>query len=116
METGLPLLDELREALVAHRSDEIEGDYPDAAVLMAFTDEPEPELVLTVRSSQLSSHAGEVAFPGGKRDETDESLLYTALRETEEEIALDTSLGRSLQSRKDSLLTAFHAELCQQRA
>ena len=101
METGLPLLDELREALVAHRSDEIEGDYPDAAVLMAFTDEPEPELVLTVRSSQLSSHAGEVAFPGGKRDETDESLLYTALRETEEEIALDTSLvevlGRSRQ-------------------
>ena len=97
------MLDELRESLVAHSAPEIAGDYPDAAVLMAFTDEPEPELVLTLRSSQLSSHAGEVAFPGGKRDDTDESLLYTALRETEEEIALDTSLVEVLGSSRQRI-------------
>ncbi|XP_039016209.1 nudix hydrolase 15, mitochondrial-like [Hibiscus syriacus] len=46
-------------------------------------------LILTKRSSTLSSHSGEVALPGGKRDETD---VDTALREANEEIGLDPSL------------------------
>ncbi|HQV23847.1 MAG TPA: CoA pyrophosphatase, partial [Agitococcus sp.] len=41
------------------------------------------------RALHLKSHAGEVAFPGGKRDDTDSSLIYTALREAQEEIALN---------------------------
>ena len=36
----------------------------------------------------LDAHAGEVAFPGGREDETDPSLIHTALRESEEEIGL----------------------------
>ncbi len=61
----------------------------DAAVLMAMTKEDIPRLILTQRAAHLKSHAGEVAFPGGKRDDTDSSLIYTALREAQEEIALN---------------------------
>lgn len=61
----------------------------DAAVLMAMTREDIPRLILTQRAAHLKSHAGEVAFPGGKCDKTDSSLIYTALREAQEEIALN---------------------------
>jgi len=61
----------------------------DAAVLAAFTvGKGETELILTRRSQQMRSHAGEVAFPGGKIDPIDVSLIDTALRESEEEIGL----------------------------
>ncbi|GAA6152459.1 CoA pyrophosphatase [Pseudoteredinibacter isoporae] len=60
-----------------------------AAVLLALTDHPsEPEIVLTKRAEHLNSHSGQVAFPGGKWDETDKSLMETALRESHEEIGL----------------------------
>lgn len=61
---------------------------PQAAVLVPITDEPEPRLLLTRRADHLNSHAGEIAFPGGKQDATDADLLATALRETEEEVGL----------------------------
>lgn len=44
----------------------------------------------------MRKHAGEIAFPGGAHDDTDESLWHTALREAEEEVALDPSLPRRL--------------------
>lgn len=59
-----------------------------AAVLVAITDEAEPHLVLTRRADHLNTHSGEVAFAGGKQDDTDPDLVYTALREAHEEIAL----------------------------
>ena len=59
-----------------------------AAVLAPIIGTREPSLVFTVRSSDLSRHAGEISFPGGLQDGT-ESLLETALRETAEEIGLD---------------------------
>lgn len=59
-----------------------------AAVLMAITDEVNPHVVLTLRSSALKRHSGEVSFPGGWLDATDSSLAYTALREAQEEIDL----------------------------
>jgi 8-oxo-dGTP pyrophosphatase MutT (NUDIX family) len=46
-----------------------------------------PGLVFTERRSDLRRHAGEISFPGGRRD-GHESLLETALREAEEEIGL----------------------------
>ena len=65
-----------------------EPEAVDAGVLMAVTDEAEPQLILTRRASHLSSHASEVAFPGGKRDREDVSIIATALRESREEIGL----------------------------
>lgn len=59
-----------------------------AAVLVALTDEEDPRVTLTLRSSQLSTHQGEIAFPGGKEEPEDVDLKQTALREAEEEVGL----------------------------
>jgi 8-oxo-dGTP pyrophosphatase MutT (NUDIX family) len=60
----------------------------EAAVLVPMHGWPEnPGLVFTERRSNLSRHAGEISFPGGRRDEGEE-LHDTALREAEEEIGL----------------------------
>jgi 8-oxo-dGTP pyrophosphatase MutT (NUDIX family) len=60
----------------------------DAAVLVPMHGWPDnPGLVFTERRPDLSRHAGEISFPGGRRD-GDEELLQTALREAEEEIGL----------------------------
>ena len=61
----------------------------DAAVLMPFVVlQNDVRIVLTKRSSALKHHPGQVAFPGGKRDDQDSDLIATALREAQEEIAL----------------------------
>ncbi|WP_300004267.1 CoA pyrophosphatase [uncultured Cedecea sp.] len=60
----------------------------EAAVLVPIVRRPKPGLLLTQRSLTLRKHPGEVAFPGGSVDKTDESLIATALRETYEEIAI----------------------------
>ena len=60
----------------------------EAAVLVPMHGWPgNPGLVFTERRSELRRHAGEISFPGGRRDEGEE-LLDTALREAEEEIGL----------------------------
>ena len=60
----------------------------EAAVLVPMHGWPDnPGLVFTERRSDLKRHAGEISFPGGRRDEGEE-LLDTALREAEEEIGL----------------------------
>lgn len=66
----------------------IQPSLAEAGVLMAVTDEAQPQLLLTRRSQNLSSHQGEVAFPGGKRDLEDKDIIMTALREANEEVAL----------------------------
>ena len=60
-----------------------------AAVLIAITDEADPKVLLTRRSVYLNNHAGEVSFPGGKRDPSDTSNIVVALREAWEETALN---------------------------
>ena len=60
-----------------------------AAVLIAITDEADPKVLLTRRSAYLNNHAGEVSFPGGKRDPQDTSNIVVALREAYEETALN---------------------------
>lgn len=63
-------------------------EFRPAAVLVALTDRTEPGVILTQRPNFLRSHAGQVAFPGGKVDATDADSIAAALREAEEEIAL----------------------------
>src|SRR5213083_2785307 len=63
-----------------------------AAVLVPIVDRSEPTVLLTQRTTELSSHAGQIAFPGGKIDPDDESPLAAALREADEEIGLDRGL------------------------
>jgi 8-oxo-dGTP pyrophosphatase MutT (NUDIX family) len=58
-------------------------------VLLALFGYPEgPGLVFTERRADLRRHAGEISFPGGRRDYPEEPLATTALREAEEEIGL----------------------------
>jgi 8-oxo-dGTP pyrophosphatase MutT (NUDIX family) len=66
-------------------------DQIPAAVLVPLfltADTNEPHVVLTRRRADLRRHAGEISFPGGRRDPSDEQLANTALREAEEEIGL----------------------------
>jgi 8-oxo-dGTP pyrophosphatase MutT (NUDIX family) len=59
-----------------------------AAVLVPVVDRPDPTVILTVRTADLASHAGQIAFPGGKIDPHDVSPVAAALREADEEIGL----------------------------
>ena len=60
-----------------------------AAVLVALYEERgETRVVLTKRPDTMPSHQGEIAFPGGKRDPGDASLLAAALREAYEEVGI----------------------------
>lgn len=69
-----------------------------AAVLLLISASPQPLTFLTLRSSALPYHPGQISLPGGRVTATDRSLEATALREAKEEIALDpdsvTLLGR----------------------
>jgi len=60
-----------------------------AAVLLPLVMRQEPHVLLTQRTHHLTRHAGQVAFPGGRADANDISLVETALRETQEETGID---------------------------
>ncbi len=84
-------MDRLRELLLdpADAAEMRVHGRTDAAVLVPLYDDPERGLVavLTERRHDMRKHAGEISFPGGRRDEG-ESLEETALREAHEEIGL----------------------------
>jgi len=62
-----------------------------AAVLLPIVLRPEPTVLLTLRTTHLSTHSGQIAFPGGKVDETDAGAVAAALREAQEEIGLSAN-------------------------
>jgi 8-oxo-dGTP pyrophosphatase MutT (NUDIX family) len=93
----MSLADRLRAALSSTPSaPPLEGDLVElgadrdvpAAVLVAITDRTEPGVILTVRREHLRTHAGQVAFPGGRLD-PGEDAVTAALREAQEEVFLD---------------------------
>ena len=60
-----------------------------ASVLVPIVLREQPMVLLTERTTHLSTHSGQVAFPGGRRDDTDTDAVHTALREAHEEIGLE---------------------------
>lgn len=91
------LADRLRRALATPAVEPpLAGDFPElragadveAAVLIAVTEQPRPGVILTVRREHLRTHAGQIAFPGGRLDAGEDSL-EAALREAHEEILID---------------------------
>ena len=72
----MTLAERLRAATVPTAHDDLligdlvedSGEATPAAVLVAVTDRPDPGLILTVRREHLRTHAGQVAFPGGRID------------------------------------------------
>ena len=62
-----------------------------ASVLVGLVHGPDESLrvLLTQRTAHLSKHAGQISFPGGRREDTDADAVATALREAQEEIGLD---------------------------
>lgn len=71
---------------------------PAAVLVPVVVRESGPTILLTQRTSHLRDHAGQVSFPGGRREDSDASPEATALREAQEEIGLDPAsveiLGR----------------------
>jgi 8-oxo-dGTP pyrophosphatase MutT (NUDIX family) len=59
-----------------------------AVLILLFEKDGEAHVWLVRRPTSMRSHGGQVAFPGGKSDESDGSMLITALRETEEELGI----------------------------
>ena len=67
------------------------GDIPQAAVLVPLYDDASgiTRVILTKRPMTMPTHAGHLAFPGGRPDDGDGGPVGTALREAEEEVGLD---------------------------
>lgn len=82
------LNDDLNQAEI----EEMTKDLRLAAVLVPLVEHAdEPSILLTRRADHLEKHSGQVAFPGGKVEDSDATPIAAALRETEEEIGLDPS-------------------------
>jgi 8-oxo-dGTP pyrophosphatase MutT (NUDIX family) len=65
------------------------GELKSAGVLVPLIVRPDGiNLILTKRAAHLSNHPGQISFPGGKRENGDANIVFTALREAQEEIGL----------------------------
>jgi 8-oxo-dGTP pyrophosphatase MutT (NUDIX family) len=74
------------------------GEIPRQSAVLALL-HPSPEgvmLLFTLRPSRLAHHGGQVSFPGGGKEDSDVTLAQTALRETQEELGLNTAEVRIL--------------------
>ena len=72
-------------------TDRVDHDYSQASILVVFINDEEKQtssILITQRKKNLRKHAGQVAFPGGRKEDSDKNLMDTVIRETEEEINL----------------------------
>lgn len=87
-----PDLETLRRRLQARARAAVDLDgFAPAAVLVPIVTEPgvPDRLLFTERRHDLSTHAGQIAFPGGKQDAGDADAAATAVRETAEELGVE---------------------------
>jgi len=83
------LIEQLVSRVKQYSPRSIDEDLPEAGILVPVTRNGRcPEIILTRRAQHMNTHKGQVAFPGGKHDDEDESLMHTALRECHEEIGV----------------------------
>jgi nudix motif 8 len=79
----------IAERLAAQKRVQLRPSSRTAAVLVPLVDAARgPSVLFTVRTHDVPTHKGQVAFPGGMREERDSSHVDTALRELEEELAV----------------------------
>ena len=81
----------------------IDKKYRLASVLVIIYGN-DPIVVMTEKPKHLKFHAGEISFPGGKFDDSDDDLLETALRETSEEIGITITRDQVI-GQLDSVIT-----------
>jgi 8-oxo-dGTP pyrophosphatase MutT (NUDIX family) len=80
----------LPERVLARLRAQSPAELTAAAVLVPIIERPTPTLLLTVRASHLRHHAGQISFPGGALEDSDADIAAAALRETAEELGIDT--------------------------
>ena len=107
-------LDHLREFAkflnTDHNLDAYRDNHRLAAVLIIiYQGQSGLEIILTRRSEQLPTHAGQISFPGGSIDDKDDNPVATALREAEEEISLERSAIEILGILDETLLPSGFA-------
>lgn len=88
--TAASLKEQLRDALAGYepgRSDRRDA-RPAAVLLLLYERDDGLHLLFQERSHEVEHHKGQISFPGGARDEGDDSAAFTALRETHEEVGV----------------------------
>jgi len=84
------MLGRIRQALTEYAPRRIEDltAVPAAVLILVYEREGEVHVLFTERTDQVEHHKGQICFPGGTRDQADNCLKITALRETYEEIGV----------------------------
>ena len=90
MRYSISMIPKIKENLSSYKPSGPITGLPQAAVLILLHETSKDlNVIYCLRSNNLPTHAGEVAFPGGKKEEKDETLRDTALREAQEEVNLE---------------------------
>jgi 8-oxo-dGTP pyrophosphatase MutT (NUDIX family) len=87
-------MDEVRDRLAARplaAPEPLEGQRRAAVLIPLFVKDASLWILFTRRTETVEHHRGQISFPGGVEEETDETPLATALRETREEIGVTES-------------------------
>ena len=95
------------EIIKSYTASSFSSPYQKASVAIVMLKKNKKDfIVFTKRSDNMREHAGEISFPGGRVEEEDQSLLHTAVRETEEEIGVKLSNEEYIGRVDDSLTTS----------
>ncbi len=81
-----------------------ETSVPAAVLIPLFFKNDQVHLLFTKRTERVAHHKGQISFPGGRKDDSDRDMKFTALRETEEEVGIKPEHIRLL-GRTDRFLT-----------